>query len=125
MWVVYQVNADQDYYSRHRPCVANGHVPLTDIEVELRNFQIEEKPTWTPFVDGSRTGAIIIDSSGFQNHGTVNTTQTPTYSSTSAMGRGAMLFDPSKNNVIEGPTPRQFYKDFTVSGWIYFTTEYW
>jgi hypothetical protein len=96
---------------------------LSDITIEFTEVQLEEKSYATEFTEGIRIGRAN-DYSGFFNHSVqITEANTPRWTSNSKIGTGAYIFKPTNTYLKPIETLLATYKDFTVSAWIYFTSE--
>jgi len=125
MWATYQVNDDQDYYTRNNICFGNGFVPDHDVTIKVRNIQHELKDHPTSFVDGSREG-IVHDCSGYEHHATLDA-DTPQWVEDSKLGGGCYYFN---NKPLDGQhfqeivAPNVYIpRQGTLSAWIKGTTD--
>lgn len=68
----------------------------SSFDFDIKDVMVVESDHWLPFINGN-TGGTICDTSGYGNHGIVESSTCPLYDMDSAIGKGSLKFaDSSK-----------------------------
>ena len=107
-----------------KPCLHHSFCPAAitgvNLKIYVRNGQLEEKKTDTPFVDSKRTGGIK-DCSGFRNHGICDIY--PSWSDESSFSTGCFEFNGTQSIKTSGSVlPTSSPQEWTVSCWVKFSS---